>query len=121
MTCSDCTKPITKQSRTGRCRVCAIHHMNASDPTLKARRASAWRARLQDPDIARQRKEIGKRNARAHLGWCPPRYLPEYQHLRRYKQLGAAEAKRIIQQQIANDTKGLDPLAAAIVSRGLAA
>jgi len=42
MTCLDCPNPITVQSKTGRCRTCAIRVVN-SDPIAIARRASANR------------------------------------------------------------------------------
>jgi hypothetical protein len=42
MTCSDCAKPISKLSRSGLCRPCAIRRLNA-DPEFQAKRLKALR------------------------------------------------------------------------------
>jgi len=46
--CSDCHGPISTQSKTGRCRRCAVNHSNA-DPAIRARKAEANRRKSQDP------------------------------------------------------------------------
>lgn len=46
--CLGCGGPVSKQSRTGRCRVCALAAMNA-DPVTRERKARANRRKAQDP------------------------------------------------------------------------
>lgn len=48
MICRDCSSPISKQSKTGRCRKCALAVSNA-DPEFQRRRRTAIIRRFDDP------------------------------------------------------------------------
>ncbi len=48
MTCSDCPSPISVQSKTGRCRKCALAATNAN-PDVQHRKAEANRRKSRDP------------------------------------------------------------------------
>jgi hypothetical protein len=59
-TCSDCSSPITRQSKTGRCRVCSLAATNA-DPELKARQLAAVREYSNRPEVrAASRERLAK-------------------------------------------------------------
>ena len=49
-TCSDCPNAITRQSKTGRCRPCALAVTNA-DPGLKERQRAAVREYANRPEV----------------------------------------------------------------------
>lgn len=48
--CIDCAGPVSIQSKTGRCRVCALR-ATASDPEMIARRNEIIRRKFQDPQV----------------------------------------------------------------------
>jgi len=64
--CSDCSRPITRQSKTGRCRSCAARRCG-SDPVMVARRSEALRRRMRDDPAfrARRARELHCRNLSA--------------------------------------------------------
>jgi len=64
MTCSDCDAPITVQSKTGRCRPCAMARMGETYTT--ERRRAAIQKRLSDPiQMKRQQQQIVQAGAEA--------------------------------------------------------
>ena len=108
--CLDCGTRISHLS-TGRCWTCA---RALRSPESEAKRLAAVRVAMRRPEtLAKKRVE--------RLHWCPPKYRPAYRHLRKRKGFSAAEAQAMIREQMAADTRGLDPLAAAIIQWGLAA
>lgn len=81
-------------------------------------------AQVADPDLLERRKahgaRVGKlprrgchspeRNAKAsiaatqrYLGWCPPAYRESYRKLVRNSGIKAADARRMIEEQVARD------------------
>lgn len=50
----------------------------------------------------------------------PQRYRDAYRHLRKTKGFNAADAQRLIREQIAVDYRGIDPFAVALLTSGLA-
>jgi hypothetical protein len=59
-TCSDCPSPISRQSKTGRCRPCALAVTNA-DPELKERQRAAVRKYANQPEVrAASRERLAK-------------------------------------------------------------
>lgn len=46
--CSDCSAPISRGNKTGRCNPCALRHRNA-DPAFQARRIAAIRKAYREP------------------------------------------------------------------------
>ena len=53
-TCSDCGSPITRQSKTGRCRPCATARLHA-DPEYRARLAAGQQAYFGQPGVREER------------------------------------------------------------------
>lgn len=153
-TCSDCPAPITRQSKTGRCRQCSLAHINASSE-IRARQRSAVRAYALQPEVRRacaarlaahaanmsdeeriRRREQGQHIAatvlqtdrvralsnspaakakagaartNTVLAWCPPAYRDQYRTLTVSQRLPAAEARRLIEEQIATDRARMTP------------
>ena len=50
LTCSDCGNGISRQSKTGRCRSCALVRVNA-DPEIRARQRAAAKAYAAQPSV----------------------------------------------------------------------
>lgn len=120
-TCLDCGCTISRYS-TGRCRVCAIHHRNATDPTIKARRTAAVLHKMAtDPVYLAKLCRVRRENGQLTIRWCPSAYRAEYHRLRTTKRMLAREARALIEDQINRDMRGLDPLARAIKLAGLRA
>lgn len=117
-TCSDCGAGISIASQGGRCRKCA---RAIRTPEQEQRRLDAVRAAMKRPEIHAIKVRCSRAIADARLSWCPRKYRGHYQLLRRKKGLGAKAAKAMILDQMRADTRGLDPLAAAIVHAGLRA
>jgi hypothetical protein len=97
-----------------------------NDPDLVARiRANAQQmqrmSKLPEHMAKRDPKAAGEKCSATKLAWCPRSYRKEYRRLIVSKRFLRDDAKRIILEQVANDTRGLDPLAAAIKLAGLAA
>lgn len=145
-TCSDCSAPVSKQAKTGRCRPCSLATTNA-DPAIKQRQREGSRAHAAKPEVKaalvlrlsthvrtlspqeRERRSIQGRHiaatvlqtervrslsnsaeAKARAGaartdtvlaWCPPEYRDRYRYLKQTKLLLAAEAKRVVLDEIA--------------------
>lgn len=55
-------------------------------------------ARNRSPEV---RKAAGRKSSETRMGWCPPELRAEYRRLIRSKLLAAAEARRIIEAEIA--------------------
>jgi hypothetical protein len=53
LACSDCAAPITRQSKTGRCRVCAMRAC-AKDPSRLAKMSEAMKRKWADPEHRRK-------------------------------------------------------------------
>ena len=142
-TCIGCGVPVSKHSRTCRCRSCSAKH-NRADPEMNARRQAAlsakqktpemrakyragrlaliekrkddpqWQEYLraqgqrlyrdfcQHPDALKRRcaaaAKAATRRAERNMAWCPPERRADYQKFR--KQVGAAEARRIIEAEM---------------------
>ena len=116
MNCA-CGKPIGKRSTSGLCRSCSRTKVYA-DPAARAVMSKAKKRVLQDPEKRARVATAAAENLRhwhattdrdwhawavakraRHWDWCPPDRREEYAQLRRSR-LGAAEAKRIIQDDI---------------------
>jgi hypothetical protein len=61
--CASCTNPITRHSKTGRCRGCVLRDAKA-DPVREARRISALGAALRTPE-ARAAKSVARKRIEA--------------------------------------------------------
>lgn len=61
LTCLDCPKQITFQSKTGRCRACSLRH-SLSNPEVEARRKASSKKTCSDPRV---RAKIGAGISRA--------------------------------------------------------
>lgn len=55
--CLDCSGPVSRQSRTGRCRVCAVAILNAS-PAFAASRTAGIRRRYEDPAFRASKAKV---------------------------------------------------------------
>lgn len=91
--CGTCGKLLRYDNRSGYCR---DHFTAGIDTAERTRRAVASR-----------------------LAWCPSPYRREYHGLIYRVGLSAAEARRIILEQVARDTGTFDPLARALLASGL--
>lgn len=146
LACAECGARITRQSRSGLCRLHAMRRKHA-DPAFRAARAAGlarhyakpgareacarrladWRENMPEADRERLREhgrglvrdylsrpdiharsqspEARRRavegNEAAKLGWCPPELRGAYTALIRSKKVPAAEARRIIEGEIA--------------------
>lgn len=67
-TCSDCSKPIGKANKSGRCRACAVAFINSS-PEIAARRVTSIRKAYQDPALRRLVGENKRKDWAAHPEW----------------------------------------------------
>lgn len=102
--CSDCPKTLDPRNKTGRCRNCYFKH-TAADPAAIAVRAAGLRRRLASPEGAHLRNRLGN-SQKARLDWCPIEYRDEYRALiRSHLRYRAKDARRIIEEQIAVDTR----------------
>ena len=90
-------------------------------PEVERKRVEALRASLAQPGMLEKKRRIARKNAAARMAWCPAPYREAYRHLRKAKGFGAEEAERLIRDQIANDFRGIDPFAVALITAGLAA
>lgn len=120
MNCSDCLSPITRMSKGGRCRPCGHRHARLIDPTIEPRRLEAIRRAMKRPEVLATKQRVARENGAAHLAWMPRQYRSAYRHLRKNKGFGAADAQRLIREQIAADFRGIDPFAVALLTSGLA-
>jgi hypothetical protein len=62
MNCSDCNAPITRQSKTGRCRNCA-RAVSMANPEIQAKRLQRLSERLRDPQV---RAKVSRALVEAH-------------------------------------------------------
>ncbi len=64
------------------------------------------RAKINDPEL---RKLVGRKITEFRIGWCPPEYRDLYFEITRKTETPAAEAKKIILDQIKADEAKLSP------------
>lgn len=93
-----CGKQLDYRNRIGKCRSCYFR-ASATDPVLIAKRTASLRAHVGTPAAIARLQRI----SRARISWCPVEYLSEYRHLLYVKRCKAAEARSIIEGQIATD------------------
>lgn len=85
-----------------RARVSAAQKQRFADPEVRVRQGEAIRRALADPMVRAKIRE-GRRRARAARGlWSPPEtYAALYRRLS--KDIGAAEARRLVEDQMRHD------------------
>lgn len=101
--------PALKAYHLGRAHA-GLRDRFATDPAFAARAAENARAMglsrrghvAQPPGSDARRRAVATRR-KTLLGWCPAKYLPEYERLVYSKRLPAAEARRTIEKQVAAD------------------
>jgi hypothetical protein len=121
---------VRRYAKANRAKLAATLKENAR----KARECPEYLERMRDnlrrfqplsvaPEVIARRdmRSIAAKCSATKLAWCPKAYRAEYRRLIVSKRMLKQEAQRIILDQIAADTHGLDPLAAAIRVAGLAA
>lgn len=136
--CCPCGTPIGPRSRTGLCRSCGCRKAFA-DPVFRAARAQKQRqslAGMSDDERERRREQgrrltrevltgerwaksqtrevrqdVGRQNTERTLGWCPPDRRDEYRRLRKSLRYSAAEARAIIEADLAAHAPAVDRVA----------
>lgn len=104
-------RPEVKQANAARL---AKHAANLSDAERERRRERGRhiaatvlhtpenKAKAADPAV---RAKAGRKRTDTVLAWCPPEYRDRYRHLKDSQLLRAAEARRIIEDEIATDER----------------
>jgi hypothetical protein len=96
--CKTCGKPLSKVNRTGWCRA----HYAIANNSVQAMRQNE-RQWSSAEFRARHAERTAARNA-AKVAWCPLEYRADYERLKRVKHYTAAQARQMIEAQIAADT-----------------
>ena len=91
-------KILKKCGEPTRDRIAAVK-ANWQDPEFRAKQAAAVKANWQDPEFRAKQAAATKAAASRKLSWCIPELIEDYRLLARH--LGAVEARRIIEAQIA--------------------
>ena len=87
---------------------------NLSGETLERRREHGRRCaqqNLQSPEMRARtadpamKAENGRKRTDTVLAWCPPEYRDRYRHLKATKRMRAAEARALIEDEIASDER----------------
>jgi hypothetical protein len=99
--CRPCACRALGRSASHRAKVSAGVRAMFKDPEKSAARREAARQNIQGAWLKSCRIKGGRTRSEKMLGWCPLEYRDEYGRLR--GELGAAEAKRIITDQIKRD------------------
>ncbi len=98
-----CAKPLDCAAKgKGHCRSChmrAATKANWQDPAFRERNAAAVKANWQDPAFREKQAAATKAAASRKLSWCIPELIEDYRLLVRH--LGATEARKIIEAQMA--------------------
>lgn len=116
--CSSCATRISRNCKSGLCVSCGAKK-RYSDPAQRQAMSELKRAALQDPAKRARVARAAAENLRAWhrttdrdwsawhrerrtaaLSWCPPERVAEYTALRRMRGVGAAEARRMIEETI---------------------
>jgi hypothetical protein len=98
MNCTVCDKPLSERNVTGYCRKHYAAHNNAERTRQQAIRQWA------DPEWREKHTDCMRILAGKRVAWCPVEYRGDYKRLKRVKHYSAAEARLLIEQQIAQDT-----------------
>lgn len=99
--CTDCSAvlPHNPKRKGTRCRSCAARHM-ARSPAQRAACKRSMERRWADPA---ERERLCAAMDGTKQAWLPPEYRAEYRRLRSRFKYTTAEARRMIEQQIAAD------------------
>lgn len=101
-TCAGCGGGLSRRNTSGRCRRCFWGPLN-NDPARTEQRIAKLRETLAKPEHHERLVETCRANSRVRLGWCPPELQDEYRRLTRSKMLPAAEARAVIEDQVARE------------------
>ena len=95
-----CGQVLSQRNTSGRCRRC---FWSGTPPEQEERRIARLRETLAKPEHRERLVETCQANSRTRLGWCPPELQDEYRRLTRSKMLPAAEARAVIEDQVARE------------------